>query len=277
MMVQEALLSAIAQLRGAGVDDPVRDARVLMAHAMQRPVSRLTLHLADTLDASAALRFSDAVSARSRRQPVSQIIGRRMFWGRDFLVTADVLDPRPETETLIAAALAQPFATILDLGTGSGCILLTLLLDRPASFGIGVDVSQAAISVATANRVGFGLAERADLRFGNWYDGLAQRFDLIVSNPPYIRADEMGGLAPEVRDHEPHIALTPGGDGLDAYRHITTGAMRHLHPGGRLILEIGPTQGAAVSGLFAEGGLTEIAVGQDMDGRDRIVQGRSPN
>lgn len=277
MTAQEALTCALGRLRNAGVADVARDARLLLAHAMGLPPDRLTLHLADQIDPEAERRFDAAIAARVLRQPVSQITGRRMFWGRNFLVTPDVLDPRPETETLVAAALEASFAHVLDLGTGTGCILVTLLHERPGSQGLGVDVSPAALTVAGANRRLHGMEDRMLLRLGSWFDPVDQSFDLIVANPPYIAADEMPDLAPEVRDHEPLIALTPGGDGLDAYRRIAAGAPGHLKPGGRLIVEIGLTQAAEVSSLFAAAGLRAIELRQDMDRRDRVVVAMKPN
>jgi release factor glutamine methyltransferase len=271
----EALRAAIVRLRDAGIEDAPRDSRLLLAHAAGIASDRLTLHLSDDLAPDAAATLDRLLAARSRRQPVSQIIGRRLFWGRSFEVTSAVLDPRPETETLIAAALDGTFRRILDLGTGTGCILLTLLLERPNATGIGVDLSSQALAVAERNLRAFGLQDRTVLRPGNWFDGVAERFDLIVSNPPYIAADEMAALAPEVRDWEPHLALTPGADGLQAYRAITAGAAAHLLPGGRLLVEIGPSQGAAVADLMRGAGLTEVAVLSDMDGRDRVVTGRA--
>jgi release factor glutamine methyltransferase len=211
------------------------------------------------------------IAARVARVPVSRITGRRTFWGRDFAVTADVLDPRPETEVLVALALAGPFDRVLDLGTGSGCILVTLLAERPAATGTGTDVSDGALVAAQANAVALGVADRATFVPADWFAGAYGRFALIVSNPPYIAEDEMPGLAAEVRDHDPRIALTPGGDGLAAHRAIAADACRHLMPGGRLLIEIGPTQGRAVADLMSAGGLTDIRVLPDLDGRDRVI------
>ncbi|MDT8855651.1 peptide chain release factor N(5)-glutamine methyltransferase [Paracoccaceae bacterium Fryx2] len=276
MTLGEALRAATARLAAAGVPDPARDARHLLAHAARLPADRLTLHLSDTLTPDAADRLDAALAARAQRQPVSQIVGHRLFWGRRFGVTRDTLDPRPETEALIAAALAEPFARVLDLGTGTGAILLTLLAERPAARGVATDISAAALEVARGNAAGMGLADRADFLLSDWFACVTGRFDLVVANPPYIAAAEMADLSPEVRDWEPHLALTPGGDGLAAYRAIAAAAPAHLAPGGRLMVEIGPTQGAAVSALFATAGLTGIAVLPDLDRRDRLVLGRMP-
>lgn len=271
MTGQAALRAAILRLAGAGIDEPARDARRLLAHALHLEPDRLTLHLQDLLDPEAAARFEAALAAREARQPVSQITGTRLFWGRSFRVTRDVLDPRPETETLIETALEAPFATVLDLGTGSGAILLTLLAERPAARGLGTDLSPEALAVAESNAQALGLAGRAQFQTADWFAGIEGQFDLIVSNPPYIAEAEMAGLSPEVRDWEPHLALTPGGDGLDAYRAIAAAAPAHLSPGGRLLVEIGPTQGPAVSALFAAEGLSGLRVEADLDGRDRVV------
>lgn len=276
MTGNEALRAAIARLRAAGIEDAPRDARALLAHALGIGADRLTLHLGDGLAEDAEARFDAAIAARADRMPVSQITGQRLFWGRAFRVTEDTLDPRPETEILVAEALSAPFFTCLDLGTGTGCILLSCLADRPVASGMGVDLSDAALAVATDNAARLGLGSRARFRRSDWFSAVTGRFDLIVSNPPYIAADEMAALSPEVRDWEPHLALTPGGDGLDAYRAIARGAPARLMAGGRLLVEIGPTQAQAVAALFAAEGLTGIRVLPDLDGRDRVVAAVKP-
>ena len=274
--VAAALRAATAQLTQVGIVAAAGDARHLVAHATGLDPDRLTLHLSDHLDASVQVRLEAALAARARHQPVSQIIGSRLFWGRRFRVTRDVLDPRPETECLIAAALAQPFARVLDLGTGSGAILLTLLAERPDASGLGTDLSPKALAVALGNAQALGLTARASFARADWLDGVQEQFDLIVANPPYIAAAEIAGLAPEVRVWEPHLALTPGGDGLGAYRKIAAGAPAHLAPGGVLLLEIGPTQAAAVTALLTAAGLRCGPTLPDLDGRDRVVVARLP-
>ncbi|WGW02485.1 peptide chain release factor N(5)-glutamine methyltransferase [Tropicibacter oceani] len=274
----ELVARGTATLVQADVPDAGRDARRLLAHVLKVPPGRLTLFLPEEVDPELEVIFNVMVQRRAERVPVSHLTGRRQFYGRDFLVTPEVLDPRPETETLIEAALAEPFASVLDLGTGSGCILLTLLAERDGSVGVGVDISEAALNVAFWNRNALKLEGRADLCLGSWFAPLDRddQFDLIVSNPPYIALNEMPFLSPEVRDHEPRLALTDEGDGLQAYHAITAGALRHLAPGGRLLVEIGPTQGADVAALMAAAGLRKIAVIADMDGRDRVVLGTHP-
>ncbi|MEY4981894.1 MAG: peptide chain release factor N(5)-glutamine methyltransferase [Pseudomonadota bacterium] len=276
MTGNEALRAAIARLRAAGIDDAPRDARVLLAHALEIGADRLTLHLGDALADDAAARFDAAVAARAARRPVAQITGQRLFWGRAFGVTRDTLDPRPETEILVAEALSAPFFSCLDLGTGTGCILLSCLAERPVATGLGVDLSDAALAVAADNAARLGLGARARFLRSDWFSAVTGRYDLILSNPPYIAADEMAALSPEVHDWEPHLALTPGGDGLDAYRAIARGAPARLMAGGRLIVEIGPAQGQAVAALFAQAGLEAVRVLPDLDGRDRVVAGVKP-
>ena len=266
-----ALRAAIPRLQAGGIEDAGLDARVLLAHALGLAQDRLTLHLPDQMTDAQSQAYEAAILARLSRQPVAQIIGQRQFWGLNFRVTPDTLDPRPDTETLVAEALKAPFVNMLDLGTGTGCILLACLQSAPLAQGLGVDVSAAALAVAKGNAQSLGLGARALFRGSDWFSTVKERFDLIVSNPPYIAADEMAGLAPEVRDWEPHLALTPGGDGLEPYRIIAREAPSHLVEGGRLLVEIGPTQATAVSELFAEQGLQNIRVLPDMDGRDRVV------
>ncbi len=278
-MTGSALLAqATRRLAEAGIPDPGRDARRLLAHVLKVPPGRLTLFLPDPVESEHALLFNAVIESRAAHVPVSHITGRRQFYGRAFLVTPEVLDPRPETEILIEAALAGPFSRVLDLGTGSGCILLTLLCEREGATGIGTDLSEEALEVAFWNRNALRLEARAALARGSWFGALREddreRFDLIVSNPPYIALDEMDHLSPEVRDHEPRMALTDEGDGLTAYRMIAAGAPSHLLPGGRLMVEIGPSQGAAVADLFRSARLQEVAVITDLDGRDRVVVGR---
>jgi release factor glutamine methyltransferase len=274
MILRDAIRAATQTLTAAGIDSPARDARLLVAHATGIPPDRLTLHETDPLLPDAATHLADAITRRAARQPLSQITGQRLFWGHLFRVTPATLDPRPETETLVAAALELPFLKMLDLGTGTGCILLSCLVDRRAAHGTGTDLSPDALAVAQDNAARLGLTTRTTFHLSDWFTAITGRFDLIVSNPPYIAAAEMPHLAPEVRDHEPHLALTPGGDGLDAYRIIAQGAPARLLDGGRILLEIGPTQGPAVMAMLTTAGLTDVHIRPDMDGRDRVVAAR---
>ncbi|MCW1919403.1 peptide chain release factor N(5)-glutamine methyltransferase [Rhodobacter sp. KR11] len=274
MRAQQALTEAVAVLRGAGVADAGRDARLLLAQALGIAAERVNMILHDDMPDAAHLRLGALVQIRASRVPMAQILGERLFWGRAFKVTRDTLDPRPETEILVAEALTRPFSRMLDLGTGTGCILISCLLGMPQAVGVGVDISPEALQVAAQNARTHGA--KASFLESDWFARVEGRFDLIVSNPPYIAADEMADLAPEVRDHEPHLALTPGGDGLQPYRIIARAAPARLMAGGRLMVEIGPTQGAAVLRLFAAEGLKPIRILQDWDQRDRVVIAEKP-
>ncbi|MBW7921699.1 MAG: peptide chain release factor N(5)-glutamine methyltransferase [Rubellimicrobium sp.] len=275
MTPREALRDAVARLRVAGVEDAAGDARRLLEHAGGIAPGLLSAHV-DGIDAQALARFAALVARRAAREPVAQIIGRRAFYGRDFRVTADTLDPRPETEHLVETALAAPFARVLDLGTGTGCILLTLLAERPGATGTGTDISAPALAVAHENAARLGVAGRARFHHGDWFAGLAQTgFDLVVSNPPYIAAAEMPDLAAELA-HEPRAALTDEGDGLGAYRAIAAGAGAVMVPGGRLVLEIGHAQGDAVRALLARAAFAGISLHRDLSGKPRIIAAHRP-
>lgn len=277
MSAQAALVAATRALQAAGIEGAAGDARALLAAAMDVPRDRLTLHLGDDLDAAAAVRLNAMIARRMAREPVAKIIGRRDFWGRSFEVTADVLDPRPETECLIAEALRGPApARLLDLGTGSGIIAVTLLAEWPGARGVATDISVTALEVAVRNAARHGVDTRLDLCLSDWFAQVTGVFDLIVSNPPYIAVDEMTGLSAEVRDHDPEGALTDGGDGLSAYRAIASGAGAHLRPGGRIALEIGWQQGAQVRDILKRAGFAEVTSLPDLDGRDRVVIGTWP-
>ncbi|MHA6323556.1 peptide chain release factor N(5)-glutamine methyltransferase [Roseivivax sp. CAU 1753] len=273
----QALAAATRRLTGAGITDAGRDARRLLAHVLKVPPGRLTLFLPEPMAPDLGVVFNVLIERRAERVPVSHLTGRRQFYGREFLVTPEVLDPRPETETLIEAALAEPFARFLDLGTGSGCIALTLAAEVPEAHGVATDLSPDALEVAFWNRNTFGLTDRVALCEGAWFAPLdaGQRFDLIVSNPPYIAADEMAQLDRDVRDYEPRMALTDEADGLTAYRAIANGAAAHLDARGRLLVEIGAGQGASVSRIFTAAGLADVRVLPDLDGRDRVVTARA--
>lgn len=274
-MRRQLLAGAVADLSAHGVPDAAGDARRLLIWASGLDAAAFSARLDEPAGEGEAASFRDAIARRKARVPVSQITGLRAFWGRDFFVTPDVLDPRPETETLIAAALQGPAARrILDLGVGSGCILVTLLAEWPEATGLGIDRSQAALGIAERNGTSHGVADRMTLRQGDWLSGIDERFDLIVSNPPYIAGSEIAALAPEVRDHEPRMALVPepdpAGDGLAAYRTIAASLGGVLAPGGRFLAEIGAGQGEAVRAIFAAEGHA-LRVLPDLDGRDRCV------
>lgn len=275
LTIQTALVLATRQLSDAGIAGASRDARILMAHVLDIDASRITMVAPDPIDQTTQTAFEACIARRAAREPVSHILGRRSFYGRDFSVTADVLDPRPETEILVEQSLLQPFSSVLDMGTGSGAILLTLLAEQPLAKGLGCDISPKALEVAQQNATQLGLTKQARWCPSDWFTDVSGTFDLIVSNPPYIALDEMQALSPEL-SHEPRLALTDEADGLTAYRIIADQALNFLSPRGRVLLEIGPTQGAAVADLMMAAGFKGVRVVADLDGRDRVVCAVAP-
>ena len=274
----EAWTSARDRLRAAGVESPVMDARLLVEAAAGATRADILSDPRRPLDAEQVNALDALVERRARREPISQILGRQGFWKIMLTVTPDVLTPRPETELVVERALeALPEMTrsnVLDLGVGSGAILLAILADRPAARGLGVDISEEALAVARENAASLGLAGRAALLRGDWTSGLeGGSFDLVVSNPPYVSAGDIAGLEPEVRDHEPRVALDGGLDGLDAYRLLAGEILRVLKPGGRFVVEIGSDQGESVQRLFTRAGADSVRVVQDLARRDRVVEG----
>ncbi|WP_103173063.1 peptide chain release factor N(5)-glutamine methyltransferase [Paracoccus sp. SY] len=271
MRLSEARRDAARRLTRAGIEGAARDADRILAAVLGIEPGRLRLLGDRALTGGEMDRLDRDLAARSAHQPVAQIVGFRDFYAHRFRVTPDTLDPRPETEVLVDQALGLPWKSVLDLGTGTGAILISLLAARPGARGLGTDISAAALEVARGNAARIGV--EADFTLSDWYGGVTGRFDLIVSNPPYIALDEMAGLSDDVRDWEPHSALTDGADGLTAYRAIAAGATDRLTPGGHVLVEIGPTQAQAVAAMFAQAG-AETRVIRDLDGRDRVVLAR---
>ncbi|MBW4708085.1 peptide chain release factor N(5)-glutamine methyltransferase [Roseobacter sp. YSTF-M11] len=270
------MVAAMARLRAAGVPDPARDARVLLAHAAKVDAARVTLIAPEDIAPEIAERYDNLIALRAVRVPVSQLIGAREFYGRSFDISRDVLDPRPETEALIEVALSEPFERVLDLGTGSGCILVTLLAERRDAQGVGIDISEAACLHASANAARHVVADRAKVVLSDWFEAVEGRFDLIVSNPPYLGAAEMYEVQPELRDHEPRVALTDEGDGLSAYRVIAAEAQGYLNAQGRVLVEVGWKQGQDVKEIFLAQGWGEVAILPDLGGHDRVVSASKP-
>mgnify|MGYP002061733458 FL=1 len=271
MTVFEMVANAAQSLRAAGIDSAARDARALVAHALGVAANRIVLLGSDPIDLKAQERLAGYLERRLRHEPVSKITGWRQFWGRDFHISKAVLDPRPETETVIVEALKHPAATVLDLGTGSGILAVTLMAEWPKAQALATDISPAALAVAGKNAARYDIGDRLSFAQSNWFDGVQGEFDLIVANPPYIAMEEMAGLDRDVRDFDPHIALTPGGDGLDPYRVIAAAVGRHLSPDGRLIVEIGHQQAADVLQIFQDAGLSSLCCHPDLAGRDRVI------
>lgn len=269
---------AQARLKAAGVDSPAIDARLLLEAAAG--VTRLEV-VSDPhreLPDEAVATLNDYIERRARREPVSRILGRKGFWKLMLSVTPDVLTPRPDTEVVVDLALkafpeAMPF-TLLDIGTGSGAILLAIVAERPAAKGLGTDISEEALAVAKDNAANLDLDGRAAFLRTSWADGLGdESFDLVVSNPPYIRSEEIDTLDPEVKDHEPRLALDGGPDGLEAYRVLAPEILRVLKPGGVFAVETGWDQSPQVKALFEAAGGERVEIVRDLGDRERVVTG----
>lgn len=270
-----ALRAAIVRLSAAGIEEPNREARILLMQAIGADQAGLLRRRGGALTETEAALFQTMIDRRSLREPAATIIGHREFWSLDFLVTADTLIPRPDSETVIEAALDyrrdRPPAHILDLGTGTGCLLLSTLSEFPDAWGLGVDLSPAAAAVAQANAARLGLADRAAIMVSRWTEALDGRFDLVLSNPPYIPHSDIAGLMPEVVRFEPHLALDGGADGLDPYRLLFRDLPRRLAPGGLGLFEFGIGQAPALVSLAEAASLKVVGVRPDLAGHPRVL------
>ncbi len=277
-MTRALLANAAAVLGDAGIENPQREAKLLLAHILMCAPAKL---MAQTVRPEQAAQFHRMVDRRVRHEPFAYITGTRGFWTLDLEVTPATLIPRPDTETLIDAALAhvgdrRAPLDILDLGTGTGAILIALLSELPNATGQGVDVSREALSIAERNALRAGVGIRARFAISSWWSHVSGSFDLIVSNPPYIPSADIAGLEPDVRDFEPHLALDGGPDGLAAYRAIATLAPARLNPGGALLAEVGLGQAPDVAAIFAAAGLSDTDIRHDLAGKARVVIARHP-
>ncbi len=261
MTTRAELLREVARrFAEAGLEAPEREARALVKAALDVTDTDLIVRDDAIVPDEDAARTLGLADRRRTGEPLSRLTGRREFWSLDFALAPDTLVPRPETETLVEAALSafperDAALRVLDLGIGSGAILAAILSERPNAFGVGVDLSEGAARQARANLVRLGLGERTSVLIGHWAQALEGRFDLVVSNPPYITSEDIEGLETEVRAHDPRLALDGGTDGLDAYRAIAGALPRLLAPGGIAILELGAGQEADVAALLKANGV----------------------
>lgn len=280
MTIGRAVNDLTVQFTAAGLDTPRLDARILVGHVADLTPALLFARTDQVLTPEKVAQVRTFGARRLAHEPVSRILGRREFWGLEFEVNPATLDPRPDTETIVSSALALKHqlpdaAGILDLGTGTGCILIAILSEWASARGVGIDQDQRAVETAMRNAQRLGVGPRAVFQTGNWCEGLTERFDLIVSNPPYIGEIERGDLARDVIDFDPPSALFAGADGLDAYKALIPGARDRLAPGGRLILEIGVTQADAVDSILIGSGMRVESRVPDLSGRTRVLIARS--
>ncbi len=273
----EAVARAAAALAAAGVAEPRREARLVVALALEVEPGVVLGYPERVLDPGAAARLEALVARRQAREPYSRLCGRRPFWTLDLELAPETLDPRPDSETLVEAVLAavpdrQAPLRLLDLGTGTGCLLLALLLELPNATGIGVDILGGAAAVARRNAAAHGLERRAFFFVGDWAQAMrAEAADVVVANPPYICSDEIDRLAPEVARHEPRRALDGGSDGLGAYRVLAWQLPGLLRSGGLAAVELGAGQRQPVARLMHAAGLAIQTVRCDLSGVERVL------
>jgi release factor glutamine methyltransferase len=277
--IADALRLIAQSFKAAGIESPEVDARALLGRALRLDRAQLITQADRILERREVDAASALAARRLKREPVARILGRKEFWSLPLDVTPDVLVPRPETETVVEAALdfvvrgglRMERLRLLDIGTGSGALLLALLGELPATTGIGTDISQAALNVAGGNAARLGFSDRCTFVACNIAAGVSGPFDIVVSNPPYVVRVEIATLAPEVSHYDPPLALDGGNDGLDAYRAIAADAVRLLAPGGRLIVELGAGQEPPVRALFTKAGLSVAGARKDLAGIERAL------
>ncbi len=282
MTIGACLREGVERLNLAGIDGARLDARLLLADAIGKETSYLFGYPEKEVSKENRVIFLDMLARRINREPVSRIVGYREFWSLSFQISPDTLDPRPDSETLVSATLdlvegeIHPLR-ILDLGTGSGCLLLALLSDLPNATGLGVDISEAAIEVASTNALNLQLSQRASFQTGNWCEGLSGDWDIIISNPPYIGRHEIGQLEPEVLEYDPPKALFAEEKGMKDYRDLIPQAAKILKEGGLLVVEAGRGQSGEINRVMANAGLTCMPAIKDLGGIDRACIARKVN
>ena len=274
--VNEVLNIAVAKFKAAGVAQPINDARILLGHSLNKPNERFYGREGDVIKSEHLDDFSSKILRRCKREPVSKIIGVKEFWCLDLLVSPYVLDPRPDSETLIEAAIKRfpdknRNLNILDLGTGSGCLLLAALQEWPHSFGLGIDIDSRCIEIAKINAKRNELDDRAKFQTGNWASNLDEKFDIILCNPPYIPANKIAKLNEEVRLYEPTIALNGGQTGLDCYVELASQFSNLLSSNGLIFLEIGFGQKKQILGIMRSNSLKLIKIEKDLAQIDRCL------
>ncbi len=277
--LQAIYRQAVDAFAAAGLDAPADDARHLVSGILGLSLSGMMSEGARELEADEEAAVAAAVKRRLAREPVYRILGAREFYGLDFMLSDDTLEPRPDTEILVEHCLPwleravkrNGAARIVDLGTGTGAIAVALLKNCAETTALATDIADGALETARANALINGVADRFVTRRGPWFSAVQGRFDMIVSNPPYIVSDVIATLAPEVREHDPALALDGGADGLDAYRAIAAQADAHLAENGVIALEIGFDQKDMVTAIFCKAGFTPVESHRDLGGNDRVV------
>jgi release factor glutamine methyltransferase len=271
-----SLAEATGLLASAGIEEPRREARLLLAAALAVDAAIILAHPDRVLERCERTRFAGLLARRAAREPTARVLGRREFWSLDFALVPETLVPRPDSETLVEAALANisdrgAALRLLDLGTGTGCLLLALLSELPASTGIGIDLVPNAAVMADRNAAALGLAGRSRFIAGSWGTAITGRFDVIVANPPYIASEAIAALAPEVAQYDPRLALDGGTDGLDSYRALAPDVVRLLSESGVAVVELGAGQAKPVAAIMRQAGLVIEKSYRDLAGIERCL------
>jgi release factor glutamine methyltransferase len=264
------------RLKEVGISNAARESKKILAFVTNHEYSALNWMQEFKISKELKFKFIDLIEQRVSGAPISKIIGKRLFFNSEFFVNENVLDPRPETEVVVSVALEKNFSNVLDLGTGTGCIVISLLKERPDVVGVSTDISKECLNVAKINAETNGVLDRVKFIHSDWFSNVTSRFDLIVSNPPYIGLSELNDLSREVKNFDPKVALFGGRDGLNCYEAIFNDVIRFLNPGGRLITEVGYAQSSIVKKFFLNSGFIDIKVTKDLDLNNRVVSGYLP-
>ena len=271
MKLKEVLADTTIKLSRSGIEGAARDARMLIAFVLEIPISELSLKVDELVSDQIISELEKLIHRRIDREPISKILGRREFWGRTFSINENVLDPRGDTETLIDFLIEKPVKSVLELGTGSGAIAITLACEWKEVHVTAVDISEDALLLAKLNAEKFNVQNKINFLKSDWYDSVKGLFDLIISNPPYIGLAEQDELPAEVVKYDPEIALFAGRDGLDAYKKIIPNLPKFLKPDGFVALETGASQGVQVKNMMNAVGFIDAKIVKDLSGKDRLV------
>ena len=271
MKLQRVLADTAFKLSHSGIESAARDARILTAYALEVPISDLSLKINDRVSANIIFKLEKLILRRIKREPISKILGRREFWGRIFSINKNVLDPRADTETLIDYVIEKPVKTVLELGTGSGVIAVTLACEWKEVHVTATDISEDALLLAQKNAEKFNIENKIQFLKSDWFDNVEGKFDLIISNPPYIGWIEQDKICTEVTKYDPEIALFAGFDGFDAYKKIIPGLAKYLNPDGFVVLEIGASQSNLVKDIMNLSGFFNVDIVKDLSGKDRVI------
>jgi len=269
--LQRVLADTAFKLSHSGIESAARDARVLTAYALEVPISDLSLKINDKVSSNIISKLEKLILRRINREPISKILGRREFWGRTFSINKNVLDPRGDTETLIDYVIEKPVKTVLELGTGSGVIAVTLACAWKEVQVTAVDISEDALLLAQINAEKFNVENKIQFLKSDWFENVEGIFDMIISNPPYIGWVEQDKISAEVKKYDPEIALFAGYDGFDAYKKIIPSLSKFLNKDGLVVLEIGASQSSQVKDIMSSSGFFDVEIVKDLSGKDRAV------